>query len=121
MSPFLVTVASDKAGIRDLAKGHIAYYVGGMGTFYYDLLVRSGYKDVADRVRQAWAAGDRKAAAKAIPDVLLDKIALAGNPDEVKAGIKKWRELGVDLPLIFLPYGCPMDIAMETMEALAPK
>ncbi|MFW9928030.1 MAG: LLM class flavin-dependent oxidoreductase [Candidatus Thorarchaeota archaeon] len=120
IAPFMITVASDDSSVRDLARGHIAYYIGGMGTFYYELMVRHGYKDVADKIQEAWKKNDREKAASIIPDDLLDDLTLAGKTDEVRERIDMWRALGVDLPLIFLPYKCPINIAMDTLQSLAP-
>ena len=120
IAPFMITVASEKENVRDLARGHLAYYVGGMGTFYYELMVRHGYQTIADQIRTAWNNNDRKAAANAISDEMLDMVTLAGTPDDVKERLKSWYSLGIDLPLIFLPYKTSPEVAFETLQTLAP-
>ncbi|MFB6176602.1 MAG: LLM class flavin-dependent oxidoreductase, partial [Halobaculum sp.] len=39
---------------RDLARRHVAFYVGGMGTYYRDALARQGYEDRATEIYEAW-------------------------------------------------------------------
>ncbi|MDY7081689.1 MAG: TIGR04024 family LLM class F420-dependent oxidoreductase, partial [Halobacteria archaeon] len=38
---------------RQLARQHIGFYIGGMGTYYRDALARQGY-DVANEIHEAW-------------------------------------------------------------------
>ncbi|OLS23115.1 MAG: 5,10-methylenetetrahydromethanopterin reductase [Candidatus Heimdallarchaeota archaeon LC_3] len=120
IAPAMIVAASDDPSVRDLARGHIAYYVGGMGDFYYNLMVRQGYKEVADKIQTAWKNKERKKAAEIISDELIDDLAVVGTPEEVKQKLDLWRALGIDLPLISLPYGTPFSIAMETLQSLAP-
>src|SRR3954469_14946391 len=44
-----------------------------------------GWEEHADRIRAAWMEGDFARAVEAVPDEMLDTIALAGTPDEVRA------------------------------------
>ncbi|MHA2104056.1 MAG: LLM class flavin-dependent oxidoreductase [Candidatus Hodarchaeales archaeon] len=120
VAPAMIVAASEDPTVKDLARMHIAYYVGGMGDFYYNLMVRHGNKTIADQIRNHWINNDRKGAAKVIPDNLLDDLTVVGTPDEVKEKLDLWRQIGIDLPLISLPYRCPFNIAMETLQSLAP-
>ena len=44
-----------------------------------------GWEDHAERIREAWMGGDFAKAVELVPDEMLDTIALAGTPDEVRA------------------------------------
>ena len=44
-----------------------------------------GWEEHAERIRAAWMEGDFARAVEAVPDEMLDTIALAGTPDEVRA------------------------------------
>src|SRR3954466_2475547 len=44
-----------------------------------------GWDEHAERIRAAWMEGDFARAVEAVPDEMLDTIALAGTPDEVRA------------------------------------
>ena len=118
-APFIISCASEKPELTtQLAKKHIAYYIGKMGTFYYELAVRLGYKDEADKIRNLYPT-DRDAAANSISPKMLDDISVTGSIDEAREKMKKW-EQKTDIPLVGLPYKTPPDIAFETMQAFAP-
>lgn len=119
IAPFVISCASEKPELTtQLAKRHIAYYIGKMGTFYYELAVRLGYKTEADQIRGLYAT-DREAAANAISNKMLDDISITGSIDEAQAKMKKWEQI-TDMPLVFLPYKTPPEVAFETMQAFAP-
>ena len=42
-----------------LMRAHMAYYIGGMGNYYYDLFRRMGYRTEADAIKDAWASRER--------------------------------------------------------------
>ena len=86
--------------------------------FYYDLAVRLGYTDEANKIRSLYAT-DRDAAAQAITSTMIDDIAITGSIEDAKMKMKDWEKL-TDVPLVFLPYKTPPDIAFETIQALAP-
>lgn len=120
IAPFLITCASsDPSLTTKLARRHIAYYVGKMGTFYYELAKRFGYTAEADQIRKLYPQ-DREKAATIISDSMLDDIAVTGGVEEARAKMAAWDD-AVDLPLVFLPYKTPPEVAFETVEALAPK
>lgn len=62
----------------------------------------------ADQLRglwDAWAAGDRKTAATAIPDAVVDSLVIHGSPAEVRAEIDRYVSNGVTTPaLALLPF-----------------
>jgi probable F420-dependent oxidoreductase len=62
----------------------------------------------ADQLRglwDAWAAGDRKTAAAAIPDAVVDSLVIHGSPAEVRAEIDRYVSNGVTTPaLALLPF-----------------
>lgn len=120
IAPFIITCASEKPELTtELAKRHIAYYIGKMGTFYYEMAVRSGYSSEANKIRELYNS-DRDAAANAISNKMLDDIAITGSIEDAQAKMKEWEKL-VDLPLVFLPHKTPPELAFETMQTFAPK
>ncbi|MYC32398.1 MAG: LLM class flavin-dependent oxidoreductase [Chloroflexi bacterium] len=102
------------------ARAHMAFYIGGMGRYYYDLFCRYGYQTEGDAVRRAWAEGDRGAAADAITDEMVDSITAIGTPDECRRRMDRFRSNGVDMPLVAFPHGAERDTMLGTLEALAP-
>ena len=102
------------------ARAHMAFYIGGMGRYYYDLFCRYGYQSTGDEVRRAWAEGDRGAAANAITDEMVDSITAIGTPDECRHKMERFRANGVDMPMVAFPHGTERDTMLGTLEALAP-
>lgn len=123
-APQILSCASDDeetvANAIRQARAHMAFYIGGMGRYYYDLFCRYGYQTEGDVVRRAWAEGDRGAAADAITDEMVDSITAIGTPDECRRRMDRFRANGVDMPLVAFPHGAERDTMLGTLEALAP-
>jgi hypothetical protein len=77
----------------------IALYVGGMGSreqnFYNQLVQRYGFEAAAREVQDLYLDGKREAAMAALPDELIDMVALAGPPDHVRSRLEVYRAAGV--------------------------
>lgn len=50
----------------------------------------------------AWAAGDRRGAAAAVPDEVVDSLVLHGSPEHCVAQVRRYTEAGVDVPVMAL-------------------
>ena len=109
------------AEIEGKVRAHMAYYIGGMGTYYYDLFCRSGFQPEAEAVREAWAARERDRAAEAISQPMLDGIAVLGDADTCRQRLDAFRSAGVDMPVITFPQGSSLPGIIRTIEALAPE
>ncbi|WP_435129190.1 TIGR04024 family LLM class F420-dependent oxidoreductase [Halobaculum sp. D14] len=111
----------DAERARSLARQHVAFYVGGMGTFYRDALARQGYEDVATEIHDSWTDGDREAAVAALTDDLLDDVVAAGAPDAARDRLESFAAVdGVDAVAVSFPRGAEDADIRETMAALAP-
>lgn len=101
-APFHIGPGSHQAlaAYRD----RIALYVGGMGAvganFYNDLAIRYGYADEAARVQELYLAGEKAAAADALPDDLVRDTALIGTESEVRARVDAFVAAGVTTLMI---------------------
>src|SRR4051794_30363231 len=63
----------------------------------------SGFESEAEAVREAWSKGDFEGMAAAVTDQMIDAIALAGTPDEVRARFEeRWDGL-YERPLLWPP------------------
>jgi F420-dependent oxidoreductase-like protein len=97
-----VVVGDDVQACRDRLKPFLALYVGGMGArgrgrnFYNDLVRRYGYEETADRVQDLYLEGRKGEAAGAVPDELVDDVALVGPKERIAERLDLWREAGVD-------------------------
>ncbi|MBV0923352.1 TIGR04024 family LLM class F420-dependent oxidoreductase [Halomicroarcula limicola] len=111
----------DRERARELTRQHIAFYVGGMGTYYRDALARQGYEATADEVAQRWASGEQEAATAAVGDDLLDEIAAAGTPEECRDQIARFEDIdGVDAVNVSFPRAAERDVIDATIDVLAP-
>jgi len=103
IAAFLPTFVSEKTEQARLAVAKvIAYYVGGMGTYYHRLVSESGFQIEADNICTAWQRGDRVTATKAVTPQLIDTVALAGSPQECRTRLEEFRRAGVSLPILSL-------------------
>jgi coenzyme F420-dependent oxidoreductase len=120
VAPYILScVAADGEAARSLVKAHLAYYIGGMGTFYANLIARYGFEDAVQRVREAWGKGDRRAAAGHIPDEMAARLAICGSPSEGRAQLARYRAAGVTLPIISFAHGASRQMIRQTLESLA--
>lgn len=80
---------------RNMVKPFIALYVGGMGArdknFYFNLACRMGYEEAANAIQDAYLAGNKGAAIVAVPDALVDDIALVGPKARIAERLELWR------------------------------
>lgn len=51
---------------------------------------------------RAWTAGDRRAAAAAIPDEVIDELIVHGGPETCRARVRRYAEAGVEVPVMAL-------------------
>ena len=94
-----VVMTDDVAAGRDFLKPLLALYVGGMGSkgknFYIRLAERYGYADAAARIQDLYLAGRKNEAIAAVPDALVDEVALVGDRARIADRVAAFRECGV--------------------------
>ena len=84
-----------------------------------------GRAEVLERMWQAWASGDRRAAVAAIPERVLNALILRGSMAEIRAHVLRYLEAGVDTACLHL-LTCESDptrkrqLLLEAMRVLAP-
>jgi alkanesulfonate monooxygenase SsuD/methylene tetrahydromethanopterin reductase-like flavin-dependent oxidoreductase (luciferase family) len=59
-----------------------------------------GYGRVVDQVDAALERGDERAARRAIPDELVDRLAVHGDAVRCREGLERFRAAGVELPIV---------------------
>jgi hypothetical protein len=62
--------------------------------FYNDYAKRMGYEEAATRIQELYLAGDRAAAAAAVPEELIDAVALIGPAARIRDRLEAWKEAG---------------------------
>jgi len=120
ITPFIpALVGTDEESVNTI-KGHLAYYFGGMGTFYNNMLRRFGFEAEAEEINTRWQKGDIKGARDAISEELLDAIAIHGTPDHAIEQLRGFIKAGATCPLITAPFRATLDQAMRTYQTLSP-
>lgn len=93
-----VVVGDDLRACRDVVRSQLALYVGGMGArgrnFYNALVCRYGYEAEAAVIQDLYLDGKHREAAAAVPDALVDEVALVGSKERIAARLAAWRESG---------------------------
>jgi F420-dependent oxidoreductase-like protein len=94
-----VVVTDDVESARDALRPMLALYIGGMGArganFYNALVCRYGYEAEAARIQELYLDGKQREAIAAVPDALIDEIALVGPPERIRDRLPAWRDAGV--------------------------
>jgi F420-dependent oxidoreductase-like protein len=95
----MVALGPDVEACRAHVKPRLALYVGGMGApgrnFYFDLACRYGHEAAAARIQALYLAGRREEAALAVPDGLVDEVALCGPRERLRERLTLWRAAGI--------------------------
>lgn len=99
-----VAVGDDLEACRDQVRPMLALYIGGMGSreqnFYNDLAVRYGFEEAAAEIQDLYLGGKKQEAAAAVPDLLVDEVALVGPVDRVTDRLEAWKESRVSTLLL---------------------
>ncbi|GEM34482.1 LLM class F420-dependent oxidoreductase [Nocardia neocaledoniensis NBRC 108232] len=94
-----LAIGENVTPLLEFVKPHLALYIGGMGAkgknFYHTLATKYGYGDAANRIQELYLAGDKQAAAAAVPDELVRDVSLIGPESFVKDRIAAMAEAGV--------------------------
>jgi len=94
-----VLVDDDVEMCRNMLKPMLALYIGGMGAkgknFYNSLTQRYGFEGAAAEIQELYLGGHKGDAAMAVPDELVDEIALVGPKERIAERLSMWREAGI--------------------------
>jgi F420-dependent oxidoreductase-like protein len=96
IAPFVpVVIGDDLEQCRQPVREWLALYVGGMGArgrnFYNDYAVRLGYEGEAAAIQDLYLGGKKTEAAAAVPDRLVDSVALLGPPARIRDRLEAWK------------------------------
>jgi F420-dependent oxidoreductase-like protein len=99
VAPFVPVVLGDNLdACRAPVRAHLALYIGGMGprqkNFYTEYAQRMGYESEAAQIQTLYLAGRKDEAAAAVPDRLVDAIALVGPAARIRERLSVWKAAG---------------------------
>ena len=99
-----VIVGDDLDACRAPVRGMLALYIGGMGAkgknFYTDYAKRLGYEEEAERIQRLFLEGNKGDAIAAVPDRLIDEVALVGPPERIRDRVAAWKASPVTTMLV---------------------
>lgn len=96
IAPFVTGVMGDDLeGCRAPMRGMLALYIGGMGArgknFYNDYATRLGYGEAAKKIQDLYLDGKKVEAMAAVPDQLIDEVALVGPKERIAERLEAWK------------------------------
>jgi F420-dependent oxidoreductase-like protein len=105
MYPMKLQITDDIDAGRLEVKKNLALYIGGMGArdrnFHNELVARMGYGDAAKEIQDLYLDGKKAEAVAAVPDRLVDEIALVGPKDRIKQRLAAWEDSAVTSLLVW--------------------
>ncbi len=115
--PMQMHVTDDLEAGRLEVKQSLALYVGGMGArdrnFHNELVVRLGFGEAAKRIQDLYLDGKKAEAVAAVPDELVDEIALVGPKDRIKQRLAAWHDSAVTGLLVWPKSDADLDTFAE--------
>ena len=112
--------SEERERARETMRSMVAFLLGAYGPFYGDSVAEQGHADVVSAIREAWGDRDTEAMAAALPDGVLDDLAAAGTPEEVREWVEGYAAIdGVDAVRVGFASGMSPADKVGTMEALA--
>jgi alkanesulfonate monooxygenase SsuD/methylene tetrahydromethanopterin reductase-like flavin-dependent oxidoreductase (luciferase family) len=82
------------------------------------VLEPSGWQSIGEEIAGAFRKGDWKAMSAAVTDEMVDAIAAAGTPDEVRDRLKQWEKLSDHLLLYSPSAGMSAERIQENLTAI---
>ncbi|MCU0514192.1 MAG: LLM class F420-dependent oxidoreductase [Anaerolineae bacterium] len=94
-----VVVEDDLAMAYNVVRPQLALYIGGMGAkdknFYNDLARRYGFEEAAETIQALYLEGKKGEAIAAVPDALVDAVALVGSRARIKDRLQLWQHSAI--------------------------
>ena len=105
LAPFVTCVlGNDVAKCREPIKANLALYIGGMGArsknFYNSYVRQFGYEELAGRLQDLYLSGRKNEAQAAVPDELVDAVALVGPKERIRDQLARWKSSPIKTLLI---------------------
>jgi F420-dependent oxidoreductase-like protein len=118
VAPFVaVAMGDDLDQCRMPIKMSMGLYIGGMGArdknFYNAYAKRLGFEEAATKIQDLYLDGKQKEAVMAVPDELIDQVALVGSKARIKDRLQAWIEAGKRRQVGSMLLGCRQPEAME--------
>jgi probable F420-dependent oxidoreductase len=115
--PYVIAAVADTTEqARNEARGQIAFYY--TTRLYHTILEPHGWREAGEAIAAAYRKGDFAAMADAVSDEMVDAIAIAGTPDEVRDQLKLWDGLAEQVILYSPSIGLKGERVQENLDAI---
>ncbi len=116
-APYVIcSIAEDRDQARREARAQIAFYY--TTRLYHSVLDVHGWRSIGEEITAAFRKMDFQAMERAVPDELVDAIAVTGPPDEVRDRIRQWDGLSEHLLLYSPSVGLTPERARENLVSI---
>ena len=101
----ITCISNDSEEAIQRAKKTVAFYVS-VGKIYREFLAKNGFKNETNNIFEEFKKSGFKSNHELVTDSMLNSLCISGSPEEAKMQLKKFRNAGIDLPIIqFNPIG----------------
>ncbi len=120
-APFTTALPIGAGAAGVMAKQITAFYIGGMGDYYIELLTRFGFGDECLRIAELYKdPATRAQAPDAVTDPMIEALTISGDPKFCIEELRRRRSFGIDLPILNLPTNMPWEAVEGFIRAMAP-
>ena len=96
----IITCISEDSEIAILrAKKTLAFYIS-VGNIYREFLSKNGFQNETNNIFDEFKKSGFKSNHELVTEKMLNSLCIAGNPNESKKQLQKFRDSGIDLPII---------------------
>jgi len=101
----ITCISKDSEEAIQRAKKTVAFYVS-VGKIYREFLAKNGFKNEINNIFEEFKKSGFKFNHELVTDSMLNSLCISGSPEEAKIQLEKFRNTGIDLPIIqFNPIG----------------
>ena len=95
----MVHITDEPEPVFDMYRPFVALYAGGMGSedtnFHADAIRRLGFDDEVEKITELFRSGRKDEAAAAVPNEMIEAMAIIGNEEHVRSEVRKWEDAGI--------------------------
>ena len=101
----ITCISNDSEEAIQRAKKTVAFYVS-VGKIYREFLAKNGFTNEINNIFEEFKKSGFKSNHELVTDSMLNSLCISGSPEEAKIQLEKFRNTGIDLPIIqFNPIG----------------
>ena len=95
----ITCISKDSEIAISRAKRTLAFYIS-VGNIYREFLSKNGFQNETNNIFDEFKKSGFKSNHELVTEKMLNSLCIAGNPNESKKQLQKFRDSGVDLPII---------------------